>query len=105
MNETQAAQELGVSKQAFNKYVRGLATPKAHVLARAVVLWKIKVKYRNYEFSDGAFQTTLQLSPEPPFQHELFRDPQVVENDRISVRIESKGGDDLDITIRLKQSA
>jgi hypothetical protein len=48
--------ELSITKQAFSQYFREKATPQGDILARAFAKWGITPRYRDTEFTRGAFR-------------------------------------------------
>lgn len=103
VSEAAAARRLGVSPQAFNKYVRGLATPKAHILARACTLWKLKFNYKTMEFGAEAF-----TAPEAPreernyAQLSLFEDPQELNNRNLKLKVQAGKSTTLNVSLEIR---
>src|SRR5450755_3315132 len=61
VSEAGAARQIQVTPQGFNRYVRGLATPKPEILARICATWGLKFTYRSKDFGAEAFS-----APETP---------------------------------------
>lgn len=103
VSEAEAARRLGVTPQAFNKYVRGLATPKAHILARACTLWKLKFNYKTMEFGDEAF-TAPEVGREErkSAQLSLFDDPQELNNRNLKLKVQAGKSTTLNVSLEIR---
>ncbi len=100
-----AAKQLGVTRQAFHKYLNGKMTPNGHVLARAVTQWDLKINYKNQPFGRGAFQGGEAEQPKSsPEQLHLFSEPREIDepDNGVSLKISPRGTDAIDIRLRLK---
>ena len=105
LNQTEAARELNITKQALSQYLREKATPQGEILARACAKWGITLRYRAAEFARGAFGSAESRPTNEMFQLELFREPQVFENPRLVVTIARSHKAALQVTIKMKQAA
>ena len=101
LSEAAAARELGVTRQAMNKYVQGTSAPRIPVLLRAEAAWQIKFKFRGITlFGERA-------GPQPEArsligeQMPLFDQPQLLENQAIRISA-TKSRRTLDVHLRLK---
>jgi transcriptional regulator with XRE-family HTH domain len=103
LNQTEAARELGVTRQAFSQYILRKTTPQSEILARACTRWNLKLRYRGHEFGAPAFaQTRKQAERTDSFQLGLFDRPQRVENDQLVVILERADRGTLQVTIKMK---
>ena len=105
--QSAAARALGVKRQSFSQYLAGNTTPQAEVLARAVTLWKLKLRVGNHEFTHRAFtrHTTDDVkATAEPFQLALFDQPQRFENKHVVVMLEHSQEATLQVTIRMKKT-
>lgn len=109
LSQTQAAEELDVTRAAFHQYVKGKATPQAAILARACIRWNLKLRYRDQEFGAQAFSAET-ASPEK-LQHAesglqlaLFDEPQRFENDHLVVVLKRSHASTLQVTIHMKKA-
>lgn len=107
LTRSQAAYELGVTRQAFHKYVRGESTPQAAVLARACTLWDLRLNYAGAEFGKGAFAAPESKAAADPelLQMNLFDRPQIFENDQLIVVLERAHKSILQVTIKMKRAS
>ena len=105
LNQTQAARELSVTKQALSQYLREKATPQSEILARACVKWGISLRYRGIEFARGAFGAIESRATAEVLQLDLFKEPQVFENPHLVVTIARSHKATLQVTIKMKQAA
>ena len=87
LNQTKAARELAITKQAFSQYLREKTTPQGEILARACAKWGIKVRYRDTEFKLGGSKPFRTRTTPEALQLDLFREPQVLENAHIVVSV------------------
>src|SRR6266567_3822469 len=90
ISEAEAARRLDVSRESFNKYVRGKTAPNRHVLAKAAELWEpIMAEH-------GLKQMTLHSRP---MQLELFSEE--IQGAHAAVRIESKSVDQVELALTI----
>jgi transcriptional regulator with XRE-family HTH domain len=104
MNQTQAAQELSITKQALSQYLREKATPQGDILARACAKWGITLRYRDTEFTRGAFGSAEARAATDMLQLDLFREPQVFENQHLVLTVARSQKLTLQVTIKMKQA-
>jgi transcriptional regulator with XRE-family HTH domain len=91
ISEAEAARRLDVSRESFNKYVRGKTAPNRHVLAKARELWEpIMAEH-------GVRDATAHARP---MQLELFSEE--LKGARAIVRIESKSSSQVDLALTIK---
>ena len=103
VSEAAAARLLGVTPQAFNQYIRGLATPRAHILARACTMWGMRFSYKNKEFSGDAFDTPeLKQDERKPVQLSLFTDPQELHNRNLNLKVSAGKSDTLNVSLEIR---
>jgi transcriptional regulator with XRE-family HTH domain len=105
LNQTQAAQQLNIKKQTISQYLRKKSTPSAEILARMCVAWDITLEYKGSAFGEGAFRATKPSETSGILQMDLFREPQVFENDRMVVTLVQSPEAALQVTIKLKQQS
>jgi len=104
MNQTQGARELSITKQALSQYLREKATPQGDILARACAKWGITLRYRDTEFTRGAFGSAEARATSDVLQLDLFREPQVFENQHLVLTVSRSHKLTLQITIKMKQA-
>ena len=104
MNQTQAARELNITKQALSQYLREKATPQGDILARACAKWGITLRYRDTEFTRGAFGSAEARAASDVLQLDLFREPQVFENQHLVLTVARSHKLTLQVTIKMKQA-
>jgi len=104
LNQTQAARELSITKQALSQYLREKVTPQGDILARACAKWGITLRYRDTEFTRGAFGSAEARAPSDVLQLDLFREPQVFENQHFVLTVARSHKSTLQVTIRMKQT-
>ena len=80
LNQTEAARELAITKQALSQYLREKSTPQSEILAKACAKWAITVRYRDREFKLAALGAVRTRTNPEALQLDLFREPQVFEN-------------------------
>lgn len=104
LNQSEAALELGITRQAFSQYVLRKATPQAAILARACTKWDLRLRYRGEEFAQGAFRQkdAGRATTASDFQLELFDRPQRIENERVIVTLRRAEQMSLQVTIKMK---
>jgi len=105
LNQTEAARELRITKQALSQYLREKATPQGEILARACARWGITLRYRDTQLTQGAFGPTETRTPAEVLQLDLFKEPQVFENPNLIVTIARSHRATLQVTIRMKEAA
>ncbi len=103
LNQTDAARELAITKQALSQYLREKSTPQGDILARACAKWGITVRYRDTEFQLGALGAVRTRTTPEALQLDLFREPQVLENEHIVVSVARSQRSTLQVTIKMKQ--
>src|SRR5687767_936339 len=90
----EAANALGVSRQAFHQYISATATPHPEVIARAMNLWNIEPNYKGEKIARGALSGSKnkRLSDPPLTQLSLlslFDVPQECHNENLVVTVRS----------------
>ena len=103
LNQTEAARELAITKQALSQYLLEKSTPLGEILARACAKWGITVRYRDTEFKLGALEAVRTRPTSEALQLDLFREPQVFENEHIVVSVARAQRSTLQVTIKMKQ--
>ena len=103
LNQTEAARELAITKQALSQYLREKSTPQSEILARACAKWAITVRYRDTEFKLGALGAVRTRTNPEALQLDLFREPQVFENAHMVVSVARSHRSTLQVTIKMKQ--
>ena len=96
-----AARELGVTRQAMNKYVQGTSAPRIPVLLRAEAAWQIKFKFRGITLFGERARPQPEARSLTGEQMPLFDQPQVLENQAIRISA-TKSRRTLDVHLRLK---
>lgn len=104
LNQTEAARELAITKQALSQYLREKSTPQGEILARACARWGITVRYRDTQFGQGAFEAIRTQTTSEVLQLDLLREPQVFENAHLVVTLARSHKSTLQLTIKVKQS-
>lgn len=91
-----------MSPQAFNQYLKGKATPKAHILARACTLWGLRFNYKEKDFGAEAFVEPSTDDRSGPTQLSLFDQPQAIENGNLTLRVASRRADTLSVSLEIR---
>jgi transcriptional regulator with XRE-family HTH domain len=103
VSEAAAARQLGVTPQAFNQYLKGKATPKAHILARACTLWGVRLSYKGKEFAGDAFDAPEgKQDGQRPAQLSLFAEPQELHSRNLKLRVEAGKSASLNVSLEIK---
>lgn len=104
-NQTEAARDLNITRQAISQYLLEKATPQAEILARACAKWNLTLRYRSAEFTRGAFGAHETKTEPEVLQMDLFREPQVFENTHLVVTVERSQKATLQVTIKMKKTS
>jgi len=104
LNQTEAAKELSITKQALSQYLREKVTPQGDILARACAKWGMTLRYRDTEFTQGAFGSVEARATSDVLQLDLFREPQVFENQHFVLTLARSHKSTLQVTIKMKQA-
>lgn len=104
LNQTEAAKELNITRQAFSQYLLEKTTPQGEILARACAKWDITLRYRDADFTRGAFGAHETKAEAEVLQMDLFREAQVFENTHLIVKIERSQKATLQVTIKMKKA-
>jgi len=103
ISEAAVARKLRVSPQAFNQYLRGLATPKAHILARMCTLWGLTFSYRSTDFGASAFNAPETGADESKgAQLSLFNEPQELHNRNLKLRVQAGKSKTLTVSLEVR---
>jgi len=103
VSEAGAARQLGISPQAFNRYVRGLATPRPHILARICAVWEIKFSYKATEFGAEAFSAPETARDEhKSAQLSLFDEPQELHNRNLKLKVQAGKSTTLNVSLEIR---
>ena len=107
-SKAQAAEEIGVSRQALYQYLNSRATPKGDVLRRACVKWGITLDYRGMRLSEDQFKKSVPKQDQDEMQLSLLDALNVLRDRNLTVRVERKGptaqgeAPTLELTIAIK---
>jgi transcriptional regulator with XRE-family HTH domain len=104
LNQTQAAKELNITRQAVSQYLLEKTTPQGEILARVCARWDLSLRYRATEFKRGAFGAQETTTEPEVLQMDLFREPQVFENAHLIVTVQRSQKAALQVTIRMKKA-
>lgn len=102
-----AAEALGVSRQAFYRYLSAGATPHPETLARAMDLWSLELSYKGERISRGSLGQQVRQADTIPTQlslSNLFDVPQECQNEKLIVTLQSTRDSMLHVTIRMKSA-
>jgi transcriptional regulator with XRE-family HTH domain len=104
VSEAAAARQIGVSPQAFNQYIKGLATPKPHILARMCAPpWKLRFSYKSTEFGEEAFGAPAILPSErKSAQLSLFDEPQELHNQNLKLKVQAGKSTTLNVSLEIR---
>lgn len=105
LNQTQAADELRITKQALSQYLCEKSTPQGEILARACAKWGVRLRYRDAEFTRGAFGADRSVGVSESVQLDLFREPQIFENPSMVVTLARSRKATLQVTIKMKRAS
>jgi hypothetical protein len=105
----EAANLLGVSRQAFHQYLSAKATPHPETIARAMDLWNIEPSYKGEKIARGALGGSEgpERSDRQPAQLSfvsLFDVPQECHNDNLVVTVQRSRDSTLHVTIKMKKA-
>lgn len=89
---TAAAQELGVSRQAFHAYLQG-KLPRRKMLNKAMRIWDLKLDLGGYSFDKGAFGPRQEQSKpaKKPVQPTLWDALDAVRPENLKVTMKRQG--------------
>jgi transcriptional regulator with XRE-family HTH domain len=103
ISEAAAARQLGVTPQAFNQYLKGRSTPKAHILARACTMWGLRVDYKGKEFTSDAFVVSAEKQEtQYPVQLSLFSEPQELHNQNLNLKVSAGKANVLNVSLQIR---
>jgi transcriptional regulator with XRE-family HTH domain len=104
LSEAAIARQIGAKPQAFNKYLKGDATPRIEVVARACKEWGLRFSYRGMEIAAETFSHPPMTSSSPvPDQLTLpFEIPEEVRGDRIQMKVAATGEGTLNVSLQIK---
>ena len=103
VSEAAAARQLHVSPQAFNRYVRGLATPKPHILARMCAVWGLRFSYKAIDFGAEAFSAAeAEREEQKPAQLSLFDEPQELHSRNLKLRVQAGKSTTLNVSLEIR---
>jgi transcriptional regulator with XRE-family HTH domain len=105
LTQATAAAQLGVSRQAFNRYWKGAATPSAPVLANACHLWGLKFRYRGVDFGTTAFFHSDKARQPNAAQLELFEPPLAIDGGGLLLKFGAKGAGRPELTIEIRRAS
>jgi len=105
LTQAAAAAQLGVSRQAFNRYWKGLATPSAPVLASACQLWGLRFRYRGVDFGTAAFFHPSNATQPTTAQLELFEPPLSIDGGGLLLKFGAKGTPRPELTIEIRRAS
>jgi hypothetical protein len=101
-SEQAAAEDLGISRQRFRKYLEKQMTPKADVVLLALAKWNLKLTYQGIRFAASALKAK---APAPSSQLRLnfFDAPQLLRNREGNVRLKvaRKEADTLKLSLEI----
>lgn len=102
-SEQAAADDLGISRQRFRRYLEGKMTPKADVLLLAMARWKLRLSYQGVVFSAVPRRARTKVPVASQMKLDLFNEPQVVrsEGGNIRLRVARKELDTLRLSVEI----
>jgi hypothetical protein len=104
-----AADALGVSRQAFHQYLSARATPHPETIARAMDLWHIQPSYKGQRIGRGVLGGDRRAGSHPPPTQlnllNLFDVPQECHNENLVVTVQRSRTSMLHVTIKMKKAA
>jgi transcriptional regulator with XRE-family HTH domain len=106
ITQSEAARQIGVSRQAFNQYISRKATPQAATLARACKKWGLTLEAEGMKLGAGSFGP-VQANTDASQQLQLtglFDEPQICLNENLIVRVEKSASALLQVTIRMRKA-
>jgi transcriptional regulator with XRE-family HTH domain len=103
VSEAAAARQIGVSPQGFNRYIRGLATPKPEILARICAAWGLKFSYRSKDFGAEAFGAPEASRDERKIEQlSLFDEPQELHNRNLRLKVQAGKATTLNVSLEIR---
>jgi transcriptional regulator with XRE-family HTH domain len=103
VSEAAAARRIGVTPQGFNRYVRGLATPKPEILARICAAWGLKFSYRSKDFGAEAFSAPEATREDGESEQlSLFAEPQELHNRNLKLKVQAGKATTLNVSLEIR---
>jgi transcriptional regulator with XRE-family HTH domain len=87
ITKTQAADDLGISRQAFYKYLSAQTAPKGPVLQRACQIWGITLNYRGLVIAETSFPKARIKKESTPVQQLLFDALKSLSDENLEIKI------------------
>jgi predicted transcriptional regulator len=102
---TQAAEELGVSRQAIYGIKRGDFCPSLALIQRACDVWGLDFNFRNLRIAQGTLKSTRMKPHRTPTQLDLFDVLQKLKNQEAHIVQAKRMGRAVELTFRLQIEA
>lgn len=102
---TQAAEELGVSRQAIYGIKRGEFCPSLALIQRACEVWGLDFNFRNLRIAKGTLSATGTKPRRPSTQLDLFEVLQQLKNHDAQIVQTKRMGRAIELTFRLQIEA
>jgi transcriptional regulator with XRE-family HTH domain len=99
LSVTEAARQLGLSRQAIYNYLNGIAVPRDKIIERAMILWDLKMSIGRMTFDRTSFPKSVQLSVTPT-QLNLWEKLESIRQKDLKIGVE-RVGDAFEISVQI----
>ena len=104
LSKTEAAKNLGITRQTLWLYLNAKATPGGDVLKKACKSWEITISRKGAEFSAGAFGPEREPAPKRPKQLDLFKALEILREAKFETELVARSNQYFEIRIRIQSS-
>lgn len=99
--QSRAADQLGISRQAFSLYMNRRATPSSAILGRICAKWpQLSFNIDNFRMNASCFNIQ-QPTSRSPIQMSLFDAISEVENKQLDVKVLKKGVNSIELKVSI----
>ena|ERR1039458_8639383 len=99
--QSQAARQLGISRQALSLYLGRKATPNSSILSRAFAIWpELSLDVEGIKLNSDSFKSA-QPERSSPLQMLLFDAISEVDNQQLDVRVLKKGVHSIELQVSI----
>ena len=101
INQGEAAEQIGVTAQAFSLYMARKVTPSAFVFLKACKRWNLRVVFEGEEFGARKLSKKQKARRESPEQLLLFSALKELGDDNLGIKINRIASDRLDLSLEI----
>lgn len=106
ISKTQAARDLGISRQMLYAYLNGKSRPRHDVLERACTAWNLQLNYKGFLVTAKAFGRPSAVAPPPnPVQLDLFAAVGALRDQDLDVHVLRKDQGRIELRVELRLGA